>query len=555
MQLLYSAFSYIMSLSVTASFTVLFLLVIRLFLDRVPKQVTYFIWLILAVRLLCPVSISSHVSLYNLIPMYQTQESSILTQKETAAAPALTKSPASSDTSTKSSGQNAASSRPEQLPVTIGQHTIFVPVVVSYVWLGGMCLLFSYLLWSYWSLKRRLAFATRYKKSQCYSVPIVECENIRGPFVFGFLSPVIVLPYRLDDTAVKDILRHEMYHVKHYDYVTKLLAFVLLAIHWMNPLLLLSYSCFTKDMEYRCDEGCLKHRTKEERNQYARTLLAFAGNRRSLLLTPASFGEKGGKRRMKRILREHRISAVAACFAVLVVVISGFVCLTNAGNKSTIITKSNAPDTAITADDLYELRHDYVGDASKNTALLDALFNYYNLSGTYTLQLQTDHAPYGITIRYDAEKEQEIPVSKNQLTKEELAKFKITAACLALTDNLSYVTWSSTKTTGTDHELTYQLDAMDTFLNADKNQLHLNNLKTYGKDKSSFEDLMQKLEQLNNVSRKDLYQITDANGTVTEMQEPATTEQTTQEELTDSEIKELMKNGSNVTVTDEAVEQ
>ena len=66
---------------------------------------------------------------------------------------------------------------------------------------------------------------------------------------------------------------------------------------------------------------------------------------------------------------------------------------------------------------------------------------------------------------------------------------------------------------------------------------------------------MQKLEQLNNVSRKDLYQITDANGTVTEMQEPATTEQTTQEELTDSEIKELMKNGSNVTVTDEAVEQ
>ena len=96
---------------------------------------------------------------------------------------------------------------------------------------------------------------------------------------------------------------------------------------------------------------------------------------------------------------------------------------------------------------------------------------------------------------------------------------------------------------------------MDTFLNADKNQLHLNNLKTYGKDKSSFEDLMQKLEQLNNVSRKDLYQITDANGTVTEMQEPATTEQTTQEELTDSEIKELMKNGSHITVTDEAVEQ
>lgn len=515
MQLLTSAFSYIMSLSAAASITVLFLLVVRLLLERVPKQITYFIWLILAVRLLCPISISSHMSLYNLIPLYQKQESAVLTQKETAAASALTKSPASSDTSTKSSVQNAATSRPEQLPVTIGHHTIFVPVVVSYVWLGGMCLLFGYLLWSYWSLKRRLAFATRYKKSQCYSVPIVECENIRGPFVFGFLSPVIVLPYRLDDTAVKDILRHEMYHVKHYDYVTKLLAFVLLAIHWMNPLLLLSYSCFTKDMEYRCDEGCLKHRTKEERDQYVRTLLAFAGNKRSLLLAPASFGEKGGKRRMKRILKEHRISTIAACIAVLVVVISGVVCLTNA--KGSTPAKVETKTDTVTVDHLYELRHKYIGDASKNVALLDALMRYYNLSGKYSLLLQTDQAPYGMTISYQgAENEQEIPASKNQLTKKELAKFKITAILLALTDNLSYVTWNENGNTNNDNDLTIRLDDMNQFLNSDGTKLHLNNLKTYGKDKESFVTLVEQLEQLNHVSRKDLYQITDANGTVTE---------------------------------------
>ncbi|MCR5499232.1 MAG: M56 family metallopeptidase [Acetatifactor sp.] len=157
-----------------------------------------------------------------------------------------------------------------------------------------------------------------------------ECDGISTPFVLGILRPRIFVPFHLKEEHRELVLEHERQHLKHFDPFTRLLAYALLAVYWMNPLVWVSYFCFVRDQEMRCDEAVLSSLGAESKKQYGLTLLAFATEQRFVGFTPVAFGESDAKKRIKNILDYKKPGFWAIFAAVLILLCLGIVCLTTA---------------------------------------------------------------------------------------------------------------------------------------------------------------------------------------------------------------------------------
>jgi len=186
------------------------------------------------------------------------------------------------------------------------------------IWIVGMVALLIYTVISYVKVKRKIGTAVLLRDN------VYQSENVVSPFVLGIIKPKIYLPFNMNEKDMEHVVAHEMAHIRRKDHLWKPLGFLLLTLHWFNPLMWLSYVLLCRDIELACDEKVIKELDHDARADYSQALLTCSVNRRMIAACPLAFGEVGVKYRVKSVLNYKKpafwiiIVAVVACVAVAV---------------------------------------------------------------------------------------------------------------------------------------------------------------------------------------------------------------------------------------------
>ena len=296
----------LLNLSISASWLVLVVLVLRLVLKRAPKWVDVLLWGMVALRLMLPFSIESALSL---IPSAETVSPEVV---QFDPAPTITSGVTIIDNAVNPSLSESFAAAP-----LASVNPLYVwTYLAGWVWLIGLAAMLLYALVSYLRLRRRVSA----------SIPLWEnvyvCDEVPSPFILGIVHPRIYLPSALDEAQRGSVLSHERAHLARRDHWWKPLGFALLAVYWFNPLLWLAYTLLCRDIELACDERVLRGMDAGQVKDYSSALLACSVPRRMLAACPLAFGEVGVGARVKNALHYKKPAfwVVAASVAVCVVV-------------------------------------------------------------------------------------------------------------------------------------------------------------------------------------------------------------------------------------------
>ena len=283
----------VLNMSITASYVILAVLVVRFFLKNLPKKYSYLLWSVVGFRLVCPVSFKSIISLFSLKPFDMTM---------------VQLGDTSSMDYIKSAPNQTANNVSVGLPNTdsvigditssylYGSNVDWVLLVLSSVWAIGIFSLVIYSGMKYIRLRKSLNTAVLFNDN------VYQAEGISSPFIIGVFKPKIYIPYNMNDDYLQYVLQHERYHIKRCDNVIKIIAYFLLILHWFNPLCYLAFYLMSKDMEMSCDEWVLSQNPSIKK-KYSYALLSFASANRMPLANPLSFSENDVKSRIKNALR------------------------------------------------------------------------------------------------------------------------------------------------------------------------------------------------------------------------------------------------------------
>ena len=285
----------IFHMSVSASWIAAAVLVLRLCLKRAPKWVNVLLWGFVAVRLLFPFSVESTLSL---LPRTDAVlPAAMAAPTQAGAAPAIGSTAAAS-----------AAASPAQ---------IMLPIL-AWVWIAGIAVLSLYTTVSTLRLRHKVREAVRLQGD------IYQSERIDSPFVLGTIRPKIYLPYRMDSRDQQHVIAHEQAHLRRGDHLWKPLGFLLLTIHWFNPVMWLSYVLLCRDIELACDETVIRKLGCEQRADYMQALVSCSVSRRRIAACPLAFGEIGVKERVRSVMNYKKptfwiiLVAVIACIVLAV---------------------------------------------------------------------------------------------------------------------------------------------------------------------------------------------------------------------------------------------
>ena len=302
----------IVNMSISASWVVIAVLTLRFCLKKAPKWVNVLLWGIVAARMVFPFSIESVLSL---IPSAETISPTIMMEQSPSVqtgVPALNHviNPVISGSFTPAPG---ASANPLQ---------IWIPVLAG-IWLFGIAALFLYSAVSYWRLSRKVCEAVILRGN------IYQSEKVCSPFVLGIIRPKIYLPYHMDSREMGHVIAHEQTHICRRDHWWKPLGFLLLTIHWFNPLMWLSYVLLCRDIELACDEKVIGEMGNEQRADYTQALVTCSVGRRVIAACPLAFGEIGVKERVKSVMNYKKPAFWIVLASVIVCAVIAVCFLTN----------------------------------------------------------------------------------------------------------------------------------------------------------------------------------------------------------------------------------
>lgn len=322
----------LVNLSISASWLILAVLVLRFVLKKAPKWVMPLLWGVVALRLVCLFSIESALSL---IPSAETIPSEIVTE---------TREPVLYEQATLDIVTNPTLPSAAEVPVGVSRQQAQVDFnIYSVLWLAGMAALLVHALVSAGRLKRKLATAILLRDN------IYESEFVDSPFVFGVVKPNIYLPMHMDEGTAAYVIAHEHAHLARRDHWWKVLGYLVLALHWFNPLVWVAYILFCRDIELACDEKVVKGLDGAARADYSQALLSCAAPKRAVAACPLAFGEGNIKTRVKSALHYKKPAFWVAAAAVLAVVIVAVCFLTNPKSERGSLVwaqKLNAADVA-----------------------------------------------------------------------------------------------------------------------------------------------------------------------------------------------------------------
>ncbi|NOU78278.1 DUF4825 domain-containing protein [Paenibacillus sp. LMG 31459] len=378
----------ILNMSITASYVAVAVILARVLLRRAPRIFSYLLWSAVVIRLVIPVSFTSSFSILRLVQpegqggtgAMKFVPHNIGTQLQPAVDSGIS-STVSFINSFLPSADPAASANPMQFILWAG----------SIIWLAGAAVLLLYSVISYLRILRRVRTATLVMDN------IFETDQITTPFVCGFVKPRIYLPVGIGAHELFYIVLHEQTHISRRDYLIKPLMYLLVIIHWFNPLMWLSYALMSKDMEMSCDETVVKKLGPQIKGSYSSTLLALSIRRSGGFPgSPLAFGESSVKARIKNILayRQPASGVVAGSILVIVALIVGCI-----ANPKPVLNSPQSLYSGYAVDQLMESKTNFVGDNSKVVALIGEMPLPAGLEGA-GIELKTGSRPYELTINY-----------------------------------------------------------------------------------------------------------------------------------------------------------
>jgi len=302
----------VLNMSLTASYVILFVILVRLILKKAPKFISYALWGVVAFRLIIPFSFENMFSLmprtmnvapipYDIIYQQSPQINSGIEVVDLFVSQSL---PAPTV---------GVSVNPLQIYTEIG----------AYIWIMGIMVLLIYSLVSVFQLKRQL------KNAQVVEQNIYEVNNLKTPFVLGIIRPKVYLPVGLNHSERSYILLHERTHISRKDHIIKVLAFLILSLHWFNPLVWIAFMLMSTDMELSCDEQVLKKMNTDNKKPYANSLLSLAIGRHILNGSPLAFGEGNVRGRIKNVMNYKKPKLWVMIVSVIVLTGVGIALLSN----------------------------------------------------------------------------------------------------------------------------------------------------------------------------------------------------------------------------------
>lgn len=380
----------IVNMSISASWLVMAVLILRLVLKKAPKWVNVLLWGIVAVRLICPFSFESALSL---IPSAETFPEKIISGPSFDVQTGIT--PIDNRINDYLGDRYFEG---VTVPTNNGNN---VMTILTIVWIIGILLLATYTIISYQRLNRKVDTAVHYKGN------IFQSENVSSPFVLGIIKTKIYLPFNMNGQDLEHVVAHEQAHIRRKDHWWKPLGFLLLTIHWFNPLMWLAYVLLCRDIELACDEKVIKELGNEQRADYTQALVACSVNRRMIAACPLAFGEVGVKERVKSVMNYKKPAFWVIIIAVNVCVGVAICFLTNPKQDRytlrIVVPAGSQEEFVYTDEEVSTVRNSikiWSGDGLGDTEVL--LFPVNKTAETgYTATYLT----HGMPVEFDAEKD------------------------------------------------------------------------------------------------------------------------------------------------------
>ena len=316
----------LLNMSLTASVAVVLVILLRFALKKAPKVISYALWGIVLFRLLCPFSIGSSFSVFNLFET-PTEDSGFITSVieyvptdivHTEYPSVVLPVPGVSDVINEALPQGEEQLRADPLEAPIS--------FATYIWMAGVLVMGIYSAISYVQLRRKLRIIVPLRDN------IFIADDIKSPFVVGLFRPRIYLPCNLSQKEQEYIILHEKHHIKRCDHIMKALAFLALAIHWFNPLVWVAFILAGKDMEMSCDEAVIRKVGTDVRADYSASLLTLATGRRIIAGTPLAFGEGDTKGRIHNLSKWKKPAVWIVIISVILCVDLAVCLITNPAN-------------------------------------------------------------------------------------------------------------------------------------------------------------------------------------------------------------------------------
>lgn len=339
--------------NMTVSVVIIAVLLARFLLRKMPKKYSYILWSIVGIRMIFDLPFATNISVFNLFRGFAKHTSTVETM---LAGSHRTNLQGATDLLNKTDTTGAAAAHASRsTAVEAMTHTLTtsqtVLGILGLLWLIVVALFVTYGIYSY--VKCRLLVRTAviarditpdsHKKKN--NVSVWECDRIPSPFVLGIIRSRIYIPFRMPKQEQAYILAHEECHIRRLDPLWKLIAFLLLAVYWWNPLVWIAFFYMVRDMEMSCDEAVIEQFGNEIKQGYSNSLLSFAMERHPYSFAPVAFGEGDAGRRIKNVLNFKKPHTWVAILVFVLLVVVGVSCLTNGKDKISSETVSDTENS------------------------------------------------------------------------------------------------------------------------------------------------------------------------------------------------------------------
>ena len=377
----------ILNMSLSGSLLILVVLIARLLLKKAPKWISCVLWGLVAVRLVCPLSIESAISL---LPSAKPVPADIAMMPR----PEI-------DTGISAINQvvNPVIERNfTPAPMASANPLQIFNFMAAWIWIAGIIVILIYAIVSYGLLYKKVRSSISFEEN------IRLCDYIETPFILGIIRPSIYLPSGISEEQFHHVIAHEKAHIKRLDYIWKPLGFGVLAIHWFNPLAWISYAMLCKDIEMACDERVISDFDRESTVSYSQALLECSAGKRTFIVCPLAFSEVSVKDRIKHVLNYKKPGFLIICIAAIICVIVAVCFLTNPKQKLVTddynLTEANLVDGELTEADKQQRYLEYLG---KQTEV--DLMSMDEITAANANVSSTEDGKYDIKLNLYSEKE------------------------------------------------------------------------------------------------------------------------------------------------------
>lgn len=304
----------LLNMSVSAGWLILAVVLVRFVFKKSPKWINCILWALVAIRLICPFSIESSLSL---LP-----DTKVVDTIENTGRPYIRSGITTVDDTVnaylgKQYKDNTASKKESVKSVTDPIH------VIAVIWLIGVLGFMTYAFISYFNLQRKVSESVRLREN------IFLCDRIQTPFILGVIKPRIFLPSDMNEVQIENVIAHEKAHIIRRDYIWKPLGYILLAVYWFNPLCYLAYILLCRDIEMACDEKVIGNMDIEAKKAYSMVLLTCSVSGKKISVCPLAFGEVGVKERIKGILNYKKPTLWVLIVSAIVCIVAAVCFMTN----------------------------------------------------------------------------------------------------------------------------------------------------------------------------------------------------------------------------------